>query len=136
VHAHFEQGLQLAYMRAAKSVSYSGLLSFPLLCIESNVFRDVVPYIPFKVNIRFGGTVRLHLQCQRLSPVRNQHKTDIKIDTECPSETSLTFNSLSGIISQMTELCLTGLSLIGTCLTLIFVVVSQKTSSYSPLRKT
>jgi hypothetical protein len=38
----------------------------------SSIFWDTNLCSPLKVNRRFGGTCRLHLQCQRISQARNQ----------------------------------------------------------------
>jgi hypothetical protein len=40
--------------------------------MKSSVFRDITPCSPLKVNSRFGGTCRLHLQGRRRSQVRKQ----------------------------------------------------------------
>jgi hypothetical protein len=40
--------------------------------MESCVFWDITPCSPVKVNLRFGGTCRLHLQSRRISQARNQ----------------------------------------------------------------
>jgi hypothetical protein len=39
--------------------------------MNSTIFWDIMPRSPLKVNRRFGGTYRLHLQ-RRISRVRNQ----------------------------------------------------------------
>jgi hypothetical protein len=39
--------------------------------LKSSVFWDITPCSPLKVNWRFGGTCRLHLQGRRVSQVRN-----------------------------------------------------------------
>jgi hypothetical protein len=39
--------------------------------MKSSIFWDITPYSPVKVNIRFGGTGRLHLQGRRISQTRN-----------------------------------------------------------------
>jgi hypothetical protein len=38
---------------------------------KSFVFLDRMPFSPAKVNLRFGGTRRLHIQGRRVSQVRN-----------------------------------------------------------------
>jgi hypothetical protein len=39
------------------------------------VFWDITPRSPLKVNRRFGGTYRFHLQSRRMSRERNQHES-------------------------------------------------------------
>jgi hypothetical protein len=39
---------------------------------KSSVFWDITPCSPLKVNQRFGGTSRLHLQGRSISQARNQ----------------------------------------------------------------
>jgi hypothetical protein len=34
--------------------------------MKNTIFRDITPCIPLKVNRRFGGTYRLHLQGRRI----------------------------------------------------------------------
>jgi hypothetical protein len=40
------------------------------------IFWDITPCSPLKVNRRFAGICRLHLQGSRISPARNQLKAD------------------------------------------------------------
>jgi hypothetical protein len=40
--------------------------------LKSTVFWDIMPRSPLKVNRRFGGTHRLHLQSRRIGRARNQ----------------------------------------------------------------
>jgi hypothetical protein len=42
--------------------------------MKSSIFWDITPYSPMKVNWRFGGICRLHLQGRRISRARNQHE--------------------------------------------------------------
>jgi hypothetical protein len=39
--------------------------------LMSSIFWDITPCSPWKVNRRFGGTYRLHLQSRRISVARN-----------------------------------------------------------------
>jgi hypothetical protein len=39
---------------------------------NSSIFWDITSHSPLKVNRRFGGTWRLHLQGRRISQARNQ----------------------------------------------------------------
>jgi hypothetical protein len=66
-----------------------------------------MPCLPFKVNRRFGGTCRLHLQSRRISQARNQYEaggrriftlvsclayySKLKIEATCSSKTSVDF---------------------------------------------
>jgi hypothetical protein len=40
--------------------------------LKNTIFWDITPRSPLKVNRRFGGTYRLHLQGRRISRARNQ----------------------------------------------------------------
>jgi hypothetical protein len=42
---------------------------------QASSAQDITPYSPLKVNRRFGGTYRLHLQGRRISPTRNQRES-------------------------------------------------------------
>jgi hypothetical protein len=42
-------------------------------------FWDTMPYIPLKVNQRFGGKCHLNHQAQRINQARNQHEAYNKI---------------------------------------------------------
>jgi hypothetical protein len=46
--------------------------------MKSSIFWDITPRSPLKVNRRFGGTYRLHLQGRRISQARNQREADNK----------------------------------------------------------
>jgi hypothetical protein len=61
--------------------------------MKSSVFWDITPFSPLKVNRRFGGTRRLHVQGRRISQARNQRKAGGKA-----------LNGLHGVISQKIEL--------------------------------
>jgi hypothetical protein len=43
--------------------------------IKNAMFWDITPCSPLKVNWRFGGTYRLHLQGRRISRARNQRES-------------------------------------------------------------
>jgi hypothetical protein len=47
---------------------------YNFVCMPSTVFWDITLCSPLKVNRRFGGTHRLHLQGRRISRARNQHE--------------------------------------------------------------
>jgi hypothetical protein len=50
------------------------------MCIymKSFIFWNITPCIPLKVNRRFGGTCRFHLQDRRICQTRNQHEAHSK----------------------------------------------------------
>jgi hypothetical protein len=60
-----------------------------------------MPYNPFKVNQRFGGKCRLHLQDRRISRARNQRENrwqaalglffDSEMEATCSPKTSVDF---------------------------------------------
>jgi hypothetical protein len=61
---------------------------------ESIIFWDITPWTPLKVNRRFGGTYRLHLQSRKISRARNQRSVyfpTLKMEAICLSETSVDF---------------------------------------------
>jgi hypothetical protein len=106
------------------------MLSCRILCSLSGGYEEycLLVYItqccPLKVNGYFGGTCRLHLQGQRVSRTRNQHKSRrssayhlfsrwflVRLTLwpwrwrcHVPLKRLLTFNGLHGFISQKTEL--------------------------------
>jgi hypothetical protein len=43
--------------------------------IKTTIFWDITPFSPLKVNRRFGGTNRLHLQGRRINRARNQRES-------------------------------------------------------------
>jgi hypothetical protein len=43
--------------------------------MKSSIFWNIMLCSPLKVNQRFGGTYRLHLQGQRMSQARNQRES-------------------------------------------------------------
>jgi hypothetical protein len=45
-------------------VGFEGLTA---VVMESSIFWNLMPCSPLKVNSRFEGTCRLHLQCRRIS---------------------------------------------------------------------
>jgi hypothetical protein len=54
---------------------FVGFVVLKALVKESSVFSDVTPCSLLKVNRRFGGTYRLHLQGRRISQTRNQRES-------------------------------------------------------------
>jgi hypothetical protein len=45
-------------------------------------YEDITTCSPLKVNRRFGGTRRLHLQTRRISQARNEYEADNKESSE------------------------------------------------------
>jgi hypothetical protein len=83
--------------------------------MKSSILWDIMPCSPLKVNRRFGGKFRLHLQGRRASKARDQHgpgsfawcilhvalllRLILKMEATCTSETLVDFkrNTLSYI---------------------------------------
>jgi hypothetical protein len=70
--------------------------------MKSNIFWDITPFNPFKINRHFEGTCRLHLQGRRVIQARNfitKQETSVIagfllglfLDATCSSETSVYF---------------------------------------------
>jgi hypothetical protein len=62
--------------------------------MKITVFWDIIPCSPLKVNRRFGGTDRFHLEGCRISRTRNQRESRwqaLKMEAICSSETSVDF---------------------------------------------
>jgi hypothetical protein len=78
---------------------------------RSFIFWDIKPCSPLKLNRRFGGTCRLHLQGWRVSQGKNQNEPGSKLAciSYClpPLKRRLTFNGLRRITSQKTQLFIT-----------------------------
>jgi hypothetical protein len=83
INIQTRQGLNLG-----NTENEAGILSKSTLC------WDITPCSPLKVNRRFGGIYRLHLQGRSISRLRNQR------------ETRLAFNGLYDVISRKTLLFL------------------------------
>jgi hypothetical protein len=66
------------------------------ICLKSTIFWDITPRSPLKVNRRFGGTYRLHLQGRRIT----EQETSVEAGR-------FTFNGLHGGIYQKIELFIT-----------------------------
>jgi hypothetical protein len=62
-------------------------------CNTSSIFWDITPCSPLKVNRRFGGTCRFHLQqssaCHLVS--RSAYFSTLRMEVKCSSETSVHF---------------------------------------------
>jgi hypothetical protein len=82
-----------------------GLAVLAAVVTQSGSFWDITPGSPLKVNRRFGGTYRLHLQGRRISRSRKQqslppalklvscsaYSSTLKMEAICCSETSVYF---------------------------------------------
>jgi hypothetical protein len=75
--------------------------------LRSSVFWDITQCSRLKVNRRFGGTCRLHLQGWRISRARNQRESRWEAELWrrfVPPKRRVIFNGLHGVISQKIEL--------------------------------
>jgi hypothetical protein len=82
--------------------------------MKSTIFGDITPCSPLKVNRRFRGTFRLHLQGRRISRGRSQRErwqvetlvfcsayfSTLKMEAICSSETSVDTQRTTRRISQ------------------------------------
>jgi hypothetical protein len=91
------------------SSPYVGFDVLTAVVMKSTIFLDITPCSPLKVNRRFAGTYRLHLQGRGISRERNQHErrwqaepastliscsaysSTLKMEAICSSETSVDF---------------------------------------------
>jgi hypothetical protein len=98
------------------------------------VFLDIKPWSPSKVNRRFGGTPRLHLQLRRTIQTRNQHEAGSKVEAACPSETSVdSQRTIRRCIPQNRTVDIWRvLSLIATCFTLVSFFAYSSTLNMEP----
>jgi hypothetical protein len=77
--------------------------------MKNSLFWDITPCSPFRVNRRFGGEGRQHLQGRRISQGRNQHESRWQVDLcwrwrrHVPPKRRLTFNGQHGVIFQKIE---------------------------------
>jgi hypothetical protein len=55
-------------------LQFVGFEVLTAVVMKSYVFWDVPPCSPFKINRRFGGTCRLHLEGRRISQAGNQRE--------------------------------------------------------------
>jgi hypothetical protein len=53
------------------------------MIMKSAIFWDITPCSPLKLNRRFGGKFRLHLQGRRISRVRNQRESRWQAEPPC-----------------------------------------------------
>jgi hypothetical protein len=86
--------------------------------MNSSLLWDITPCSPLKVNQRFEGTCRLHLQGPRISRTRNQRGSNLlsrwfiarfilrpwKWRRRVSPKRRFTFNGLHGILSQKIQL--------------------------------
>jgi hypothetical protein len=52
-----------------------------VLGLKNRIFCDITPCSPLKVNRRFKGTCRLHLQGRRISQARNKRQAGSRQQT-------------------------------------------------------
>jgi hypothetical protein len=93
-----------------------------LMSMKRTIFWSITPCSPLKMNRRFGGTYRLHLQVRRISRARNQRESSWQVTSACnlislwflarlirrprrwrrydTSKRWLTFDGLHGVIFQ------------------------------------
>jgi hypothetical protein len=66
--------------------------------INSTIFWDITPYSPLRVNRRFGGTYRLHLQGRRISRARCQRESKWQAEHGVVRTSNPTFNLKFSIV--------------------------------------
>jgi hypothetical protein len=85
-----------------ETVRLVGIEVLTAVVMKSTIFWDITPCSLLKVNRRFGGTYRLHLQGRRTSRASNLppaftlvscsvHSSTLKMEAICSSETSIDF---------------------------------------------
>jgi hypothetical protein len=57
----------------------AGFEVLTVVVMKNSIFWDITPCSPLRVNRRFGGTHRLHLQGRRISWARNQCEMSVDI---------------------------------------------------------
>jgi hypothetical protein len=68
--------LSLLQVRGLVNIYYFiGFEVLTAVIMKSTIFWDITPCSPLKVNRRFGGTYRLHLQGRKISRARNQRES-------------------------------------------------------------
>jgi hypothetical protein len=85
------------------------------LHLKSSIFWDITSCSQLKMNRRFGGSCRIHIQGRRISQARNQREARSYLlilrpwrwRWHVPPKRRLTFNWLHGVISQKRELFIT-----------------------------
>jgi hypothetical protein len=73
---------QALYVYSLSPCSNTSVLGFEILTavvMKSTLLWDTTPCSPMKVNRRFGGTCRLHLQGRIVSQTRNQRATCLQV---------------------------------------------------------
>jgi hypothetical protein len=88
-----------------ETYDYVGFEVLTVVVVKSTIFWVIALCTPLKVNRRFGGTYRLHLQGGRISQARNHlcfppafilvscfaYFSTLKMEATCASETSVDF---------------------------------------------
>jgi hypothetical protein len=62
-------------MKDYKNVTSVGFEVLTAVVIKSTIFRDITPCSPLRVNQRFAGTYRLHLQGRKRGRARYQRES-------------------------------------------------------------
>jgi hypothetical protein len=90
--------------KVAKNVFRKYALGEQCYPSKSSIFWNITPCGPLKVNQRFEGTRRLHLQSRRINRPRNQceisskqrsclaYSSTLKMEATCSSETMVDFH--------------------------------------------
>jgi hypothetical protein len=94
-----------SHQMSTNQIPKVGFRVLTAVVMKSSIFWDITPCSPLKVNRRFGGTCRLHLQDRRISRERNQkpcyllfcsaYSSSLRMAT-CSSETSVDFQRATG----------------------------------------
>jgi hypothetical protein len=109
----------------SRDTDYERFEALTAVNMKSSIFWDITACSPLKVNWRFGGTCRLHLQGPRISRTRNQRERRWQAELSChllslwflpwlilrpwrwrrhiPPKRLLTLNGLHGFIFQKME---------------------------------
>jgi hypothetical protein len=88
VETDFGESAEFRYLGTTSHVGFEVLMA---VAMKNYNFFDIMPCSPLKLNRRFGGTCRLHLQDLIISQARNQRgeggkEVELKMETTCPPE--------------------------------------------------
>jgi hypothetical protein len=91
--------------RYKHEMTYVGFQVLTAVVMKSSIFWDIMPYSPLKVNRRFRGTRRLHLQGRRnqREAGSKQSSSVLKWRQHVPLKRRLNINGLHGVLSQTIE---------------------------------
>jgi hypothetical protein len=106
----------LFYGEITRNLISWNAFSYSFQILKSSILRDITPRSRLKVNRRYSGTCRLHLQGRRISHASNQHEAvfsryfmlasclayilTLKMGRHFLPKRRLTFNGPHGVISQ------------------------------------